>query len=80
MELVERAEQLRTLRSAFESAAQGHGRTVLVSGEAGIGKTSLLRSFLTEVSVVRFAHRQGRDAEQLPPAATRHSPGPAGDP
>jgi predicted ATPase len=43
MELVERAAQLRTLRGAFESAARGHGRTVLVSGKAGIGKTSLLR-------------------------------------
>jgi predicted ATPase len=40
MELVERGEQLRDLLVAFESARQGRGRTVLVSGEAGIGKTA----------------------------------------
>jgi DNA-binding CsgD family transcriptional regulator/tetratricopeptide (TPR) repeat protein len=49
MELVERGEQLRDLRKTFESARMGRGRTVLVSGEAGIGKTSLLQSFVAEL-------------------------------
>jgi len=49
MELVERGEQLRDLLRTFESARMGRGRTVLVSGEAGIGKTSLLQSFVTEL-------------------------------
>lgn len=49
MELVEREEQLRALRGTFESAARGRGRTVLVSGEAGIGKTSLLRAWVESV-------------------------------
>ncbi|MER9128737.1 ATP-binding protein [Mesorhizobium sp. M0768] len=31
--------------AAAERAAAGHGGTVLVHGEAGLGKTSLLREF-----------------------------------
>jgi DNA-binding CsgD family transcriptional regulator/tetratricopeptide (TPR) repeat protein len=49
MELVERSEQLRALREALASAAAGSGRIVLLSGEAGVGKTSLLRAFMAEV-------------------------------
>ena len=45
MELVERSTQLDDLARALDQAAQGRGRTVLLSGEAGIGKTSLLRAF-----------------------------------
>ena len=45
-ELLERAEDLSALVDAWESVARsGHGRVVLVSGEAGIGKTSLVRQF-----------------------------------
>jgi DNA-binding CsgD family transcriptional regulator/tetratricopeptide (TPR) repeat protein len=49
MELVERTEELRRLHSAFESAAEGRGRTILVSGGAGIGKTALLRTFTAQL-------------------------------
>jgi DNA-binding CsgD family transcriptional regulator/tetratricopeptide (TPR) repeat protein len=49
MELVERSEQLRALREALALAAAGSGRIVLLSGEAGVGKTSLLRAFMAEV-------------------------------
>ncbi|GIH15142.1 LuxR family transcriptional regulator [Rugosimonospora africana] len=49
MELVERSEQLRILRGVFDSARRGAGCTVLVSGEAGIGKTSLLRAFVRDL-------------------------------
>jgi DNA-binding CsgD family transcriptional regulator/energy-coupling factor transporter ATP-binding protein EcfA2 len=44
MELVERETALHTLRTALADAAGGSGRTVLVAGEAGVGKTSLLRA------------------------------------
>ncbi|HXW46928.1 MAG TPA: AAA family ATPase [Streptosporangiaceae bacterium] len=45
-ELLERAEQLRELRSSLARVVNGTGgATVLVSGEAGIGKTTLLRRF-----------------------------------
>ena len=45
-ELLERAGELRTLTSAFDVAVHvRRGRFVLVSGEAGLGKTTLLRYF-----------------------------------
>ncbi|MET0476682.1 MAG: AAA family ATPase, partial [Actinomycetota bacterium] len=45
MTLVERDAQLGRLAAALEEARHGRGSTVLVSGEAGIGKTSLLQEF-----------------------------------
>ena len=44
--LLERQTELRVLRSAVDRASDGHGSTVVVSGEAGIGKTSLVQAFL----------------------------------
>lgn len=44
-DLLERDEALATLDASARAAAEGHGRTVLVSGEAGIGKTTLLERF-----------------------------------
>jgi predicted ATPase len=49
--LLERAEQLALLDEALTTvAAGGHGRTALVLGEAGIGKTALLRRFSDSVA------------------------------
>jgi DNA-binding CsgD family transcriptional regulator len=45
MELLERDVPLRTLANALEDAVAGHGRIVLISGEAGIGKTSFVERF-----------------------------------
>lgn len=45
MSLVERDAPMRSLQAAAERAAAGHGGTVLLSGEAGIGKTALLEVF-----------------------------------
>jgi len=44
--LLERDAELRALVASVEEAAAGHGSAVLVLGEAGIGKTSIVRAFL----------------------------------
>jgi DNA-binding CsgD family transcriptional regulator/tetratricopeptide (TPR) repeat protein len=48
-ELLERDADLARLRHALDDARAGAGRLVLVSGEAGIGKTTLIQAFLSEV-------------------------------
>ena len=45
MKLLERESALQSLSLAFSDAHAGRGRTVLVSGEAGIGKSSLVDAF-----------------------------------
>ena len=44
--LLERDAYLSTLGRVLDQVAQGSGRIALVSGEAGIGKTSLVECFL----------------------------------
>jgi DNA-binding CsgD family transcriptional regulator len=48
MELIERGAYLAALGEHLGSAVAGHGRLVLVGGEAGVGKTSLVRAFADE--------------------------------
>ena len=43
--LLERSSELEALAAATAAAGSGRGSVVLVAGEAGIGKTSLLRAF-----------------------------------
>lgn len=44
-----RSRDLGMLRGAWEATRRGEGRTILVEGEAGVGKTRLLDALLTEV-------------------------------
>ena len=48
--MVGRASEAAALRSAWRRALDGQGGTVMIHGEAGIGKSRLLEQFLTEVS------------------------------
>lgn len=48
MELLEREIQLRVLATALEAAAAGEGRIAVISGEAGIGKTTFVQRFLAD--------------------------------
>lgn len=48
MELIERAGFLSSLQTQFERVAEGEGHCVFISGEAGIGKTSLVNAFRKE--------------------------------
>ena len=47
MDLLEREADLKLLDSALNDAGRGEGSIVLVSGEAGIGKTSLVQAFVS---------------------------------
>src|SRR5678816_1576309 len=45
MKLIEREEFLDSLQTKFDNVAKGEGHCVLIGGEAGIGKTSLIKAF-----------------------------------
>ena len=49
MELLERDGALTALAEAREAAARGEGRVVFVTGEPGIGKTSLVTHFVRDL-------------------------------
>lgn len=46
--LLEREDALRDVRGALATAGRGSGRVLLIAGEAGIGKTALLRAAATD--------------------------------
>lgn len=68
--LLERAESLATLRDEFDAVRRsGSGRTVIVTGEAGAGKSSLVRYFVDIARSVRPAPtfaRCGCDELRIP--------------
>jgi DNA-binding CsgD family transcriptional regulator/tetratricopeptide (TPR) repeat protein len=49
MELIERDTYLALLQQKFSGIAEGEGHCVFLSGEAGIGKTSVVRTFCHQV-------------------------------
>src|SRR3954469_19989379 len=48
VDMLERDDALSVLHHAIGEASAGRGRVVLVTGEAGIGKTSLVRTFAAD--------------------------------
>jgi DNA-binding CsgD family transcriptional regulator len=80
-DLLERQAELERLESTVTSAATGRGSVVVITGEAGIGKTSLVRAFLA--SRGRFRVLAGACEDLLTPRplgplrdAARSVPGP----
>ena len=68
---VGRAHELAQLQAFLAALPQGQGRIVFISGEAGVGKTSLLRE-----AFHRFLASSGEDVPRL---FWGHCPPPAGD-
>jgi DNA-binding CsgD family transcriptional regulator/tetratricopeptide (TPR) repeat protein len=62
MELLERTQQLDTLSAAFHELRNGAGQVVLLSGEAGIGKTTLVEHFVRTRCTSARVLRGGCDA------------------
>jgi chloramphenicol 3-O-phosphotransferase len=52
--LIERESQLAALHQYSREASQGQGRLVLISGEAGVGKSALMEDFAQELSDARW--------------------------
>src|SRR5205823_6122903 len=67
-----RAAELRTLMAAWAAARAGHGRVVLITGEAGIGKTRLVAELArrAENAGARTAIGAGVDVGGAAPLAT----------
>src|SRR6185437_4148033 len=67
-----RAAELRTLMAAWTAARAGHGRVVLITGEAGIGKTRLVAELArrAENAGARTAIGAGVDVGGAAPLAT----------
>jgi len=65
--MVGRDSELAALRAAFASAATGHGGLFLLAGEPGIGKTTVVEAFLSEIaaSEVRCYFARRRCSERL---------------
>jgi DNA-binding CsgD family transcriptional regulator len=62
MDLIERDAHLTLLQSKFDAIAGGEGHCVLVSGEAGIGKTALTRAFCQRQSAAANIYLGSCDA------------------
>jgi DNA-binding CsgD family transcriptional regulator len=64
---VGRAREHATLLRELAAARSGRARVVVVSGEAGIGKTHLCRTFVDEVVDFRVLRATGEESEQTLP-------------
>jgi DNA-binding CsgD family transcriptional regulator/predicted metal-dependent hydrolase len=78
MELLEREQHLSQLEEHLCQAAAGHGRLVLVGGEAGVGKTTLIEAFCLGHDGTATALRTSCDALSTPgPLGPVHDLAPA---
>jgi predicted ATPase/GTPase SAR1 family protein len=58
--IVGREQELDAMNHEFERALRGHARIVVVSGEAGVGKTTLVEAFVHQLAERGEAVRVGR--------------------
>lgn len=65
--LVGRSAELTQLRHALQRARQGYGGAVLVTGEAGVGKTRLLEELAFDVTADHLLRGQFYEAERALP-------------
>jgi len=49
MELLERTGYIKGLNDAFNNLSEGNGYVIIISGEAGIGKTTLVENYLKDI-------------------------------
>lgn len=66
---VGRQNELRVLDDAYGDASAGDSRVLLVEGEAGIGKTTLVERFLSELRPPRILRAAGDESESHVPFA-----------
>jgi MoxR-like ATPase len=64
--LLERDAELRLIEHAVARAADGHGGLVLLEGQAGVGKTALLRAAgsLAEAAGLRVLRGRGSELDR----------------
>ena len=62
MELIERIDFLNNLQNLYKNMIDGEGHTIFISGEAGIGKTSLVKSFCKDLKNKCFIYQGTCDA------------------
>jgi DNA-binding winged helix-turn-helix (wHTH) protein len=62
--IVGREQELAVLRGALERASSGHRQLCFVTGDPGIGKTTLVDAFLDEVERAGAVHARGQCIEQ----------------
>ena len=60
---VDRETELRTLHDAFATAASGHPEALIIEGEAGIGKTTLVERFLAGLDEAVALRAAGDESE-----------------
>ena len=66
---VGRDAELGVLHDAFVHASAGHSKVIVVEGEPGIGKTTLVEQFLSELPVPRLLRASGDESESHLPFA-----------
>jgi type II secretory pathway predicted ATPase ExeA len=64
--LLERDEMLDALDGHLPAALRDEGRLVLVTGEAGVGKSALAQAFAARHEAVRVAIEAPPDANTMP--------------